>query len=811
MCRYRKCPPNASRSRRLPGKDLFMFYAECQSRSKYFVLFAVFAAAVFFLAACGHSTEASIAKGEEYLAKRKFNDALMQFRAAVESDGSSSRAHWGLARAYENLGEFDEAFNELRKATELDPGNLDAQARLGNYFLLVKPPLISEAERVRDLIAKKDPKFIEGVILEASILNASNRPETEVVAKINEAIALDPKRTATFVSLSRYYTTIDKPEKAENALQQGIAADPNSALGYTEYGRFLMYAKRDQEAETQFEKGISVEPTNIEVRETEADFFVTSGQLEKAEAAYKGLVEIQENSPESRLELAEFYRKTKRVPEALSVLDAVVNEGPQYVRARYALAEIYLDSKDEGKVEEQVNVLLGLNDKDEEALMLLARLRLMQGRPEEAIKQLEEILKRTPSKRDALYVMAQAKIAAGLTDEANAFIGDLQRYHPEFLKAGLLKIQAAFAAGDNAAAYRLANELYGTVNNSQPNSETSVSDIADLQLRSLSARGLAALALGRTNDAIADLERVRTITPNAPSALINLAKAYKRANRLDDAAGLYRSAMQADERDFDAVSGYISLCIENKNAAEAYSTLDALSNRNAGRADVLAALHFLRSQVLSSEGKAAETEAELSTAIQLDPDYLPAYSAYAAILAGRNEIPRAIEEYNKVLTARPSASIYTMVGILEDARGDSAAAEKNYRSALELAPNSPVAANNLAWLIAESHGNLDEALKLASSAVSGDQTVAAYYDTLGWIYLKKNLYSAAEQQFRKAIETDQRNGKAPNAAYRVHLGTALSSSGNTEAAKREAEASLKDRTALNDQEIAMARRILEAR
>ncbi|KXK04235.1 MAG: putative enzyme of heme biosynthesis [Acidobacteria bacterium OLB17] len=788
-----------------------MYNLECHGRRKFALLFAVVAISFTLLASCGRTTEAFIAKGEEYLAKRKFHDALMQFRAAVESDSSSSRAHWGLARSYENLGEFDEAFNELRKATELDPNNLDAQARLGNYFLLVKPPLISEAQKVRDLIAKKDPKFIEGCVLEASILNASGRGEDEVVAKLNEAIALDPKRTATYVSLSRYYTTIDKPEKAENALLQGIAADPSAALGYTEYGRFLMYAKRDQEAEVQFEKAIAAEPSNIEARETEADFFVASSQYEKAEAAYKKLVEIQENSPESRLELADFYRKVKRVPDALNVLNAVVAESPQYVRARYALAEIYLDSKDEGKVEEQVNTLLGLNDKDEEALMLLARLRLMQGRPEDAIKQLEEILKRTPSKREALYVMAQAKIAAGLIDEANAFIGDLQRYHPEFLKAGLLKIQAAFAAGDNAAALRLANELYGTVNTSQPNSETSVADIAELQLRSLSARGLAALALGRTKDAVADLERVRSITPNAPSALINLAKAYRRVDRLDEAATLYKAAMQADERDFDAVSGYISLCIETKQAADAYSTLNAMADRNAGRADVLAALHFLRSQVLTFEGKSAESEAELTAAIQLDPDYLPAYSAYAAMLARRNEIPRAIEEYKKVISARPSASIYSMLGILEDARGNTAEAEKNYRSALELAPNSPVAANNLAWLIAENQGNLDEALSLASSAVSGDQSVAAYYDTLGWVYLKKNLYSAAEQQFRKAIETDQKNGNAPSASYRVHLGMALSSSGNAEAARREAEASLKDRSGLNDQEVAMARRILEAR
>jgi len=74
----------------------------------------------------------------EYLQKRKFSDALMQFRAAAESDKDSAKAHWGLARAYENLGQFNETLDELRKAVELDDTNLEAKAKLGNYFLLLQ-------------------------------------------------------------------------------------------------------------------------------------------------------------------------------------------------------------------------------------------------------------------------------------------------------------------------------------------------------------------------------------------------------------------------------------------------------------------------------------------------------------------------------------------------------------------------------------------------------------------------------------------------------------------------------------------------
>ena len=77
--------------------------------------------------ACGHSTAAFLAKGEEYLKKRKFHDAMMQFRAAAESDSGSAAAHWGLARSYENLGQFNEVLDELRKTVELDENNLEAR------------------------------------------------------------------------------------------------------------------------------------------------------------------------------------------------------------------------------------------------------------------------------------------------------------------------------------------------------------------------------------------------------------------------------------------------------------------------------------------------------------------------------------------------------------------------------------------------------------------------------------------------------------------------------------------------------------
>ncbi len=785
-----------------------MLYKECPDQeTRVFRLTAILLLGLVFLA-CGHSTDKFLARGEEYLQKRKFHDALMQFRAAAESDKDSARAHWGLARAYENLGQFNETLDELRKTVELDENNLDAQARLGNYFLLVQPPLIAETEKIQEKIAAKDPNFVEGQILKASILATQNRPESEVVRKIDQAIVIDPKRIETYVSLSRYYMTKEKAPEAEAAIQRGIAADPSRALGMTEYGRFLMYAGRTEDAEKQFNLAITAEPTNIEAHEAMAEFFASTRQNEKAEAVYKRLVDIQEGSPESRLELADFYANSQRQTEAITTLDQIISDSPEYVLARYRVGQIYLERKQTDKVNEQLAALFKINDADPEARLLRARLEMFETRSEDAVKDLEFILKKQPSHREALFYISQAKLELGQTDQAKAFIADLEQYHPRFLRAGLLKIRAAMATGQPAEALKFANDLYEKAGATTANADTNSVALQDLQTKALTARGLALLELGRSAEAKATLQDVVRLSPNSSPAYVNLAKATASDKDLPRALDLYATALGLDGSNFDALSGYVDVSIRLQRQKQAHDKVDEAVARNAGRADVLAALHYLKSTVFTSSHDSESAENELKQSIDLDPDYLPAYPAYASLLVARNETAAAIAQYEKVVQMKPSAPAYTVLGILEDSRGEYVAAEKYYRRALEIAPDTPIAANNLAWLIVETQGNLDEALQLATQAVSKNQSVAGFYDTLGYVYLKKGHFSPAVEQLRKAVALDEKSGRPANPGYRVRLSMALASSGDKVSAKREVETSLRSKNELTEQEISDAKSVL---
>ncbi len=787
---------------------------ECPTKLLRLLSLSILLTTGVLLSGCGWSTAKFLAKGEEYLAKRKFHDAMMQFRSAAESDPESAKAHWGLARAYENLGQFTEVLDELRKTVQLDDNNLEAKARLGNYFLLIQPPMISETEKLRDEILAKDPNFIEGHILTASIMAAQSKPDADVIAQVNKAIAMDPARIESYISLERMYTTRDRASDAEETLRRGLAVVPNSVAGRIEYGKFLTYADHDREAEAEFQKAIAADPASIEAHEAIADFYVTSVQSAKAEAAYKDLIAMQENSPESRLELASFYANADRKDEAIGVLSQIIADSPEYVRARYQVGQIFVERRELAKAYEQIDALLKVNDHDVEALQLRARAKMQENKDQEAVADLEEILKKQPSHRDALYLIAQAKLALGQLDVANAFIADIERFHPTFLKVGLLQIQSANTAGDTNAALKLSNELLDKTAHATPNADNPPEAIRDLKVKATTSRGLAYLDLGKLAEAKNDFNAVIVVTPRSSSAMVNLAKVAVAEKDLVTADGMYEKGLALDGQNFDAMNGIVSVAIQRNATAHAHSRIAEMIAANSGKADTAAALHYLNATVFTAEKNNPAAEQELLASIELDADYLPAYSAYATMLAGQNRGDEAIAQYKRVIERHSSAQVYTMLGILEDGRGNTGEAEANYRKALEIAPETPIAANNLAWLIVDNSGNLDEALQLATLAVGKNPSIAGFYDTLGYVYLKKGLTAPAVEQFKKAVAMDdtnvQKTGAAPNPAYRVRLAMALAKSGDKTSAKREVDASLKYSAVLTQREQSDARSVLNS-
>jgi tetratricopeptide (TPR) repeat protein len=765
---------------------------EC-TRQRYLVAFLVtILVAALGLSGCKNA-EASKAehlqRGEAFLKDKKYQEASIEFRNAIQIDARYASAHWGLAQAYEGLQRWSEMIEELKQAVDLDGSNLDARVKLGTYYvganaIRKSPELVGEAERLAKDILQKDANNVGGHILMADVLFAQEKRD-EALAELKRAIDIDPKRIESTLALAKYFIRIDDKAKAEETFRQAISSNDSSALAHSEYGKFLVQTGRSEQAESEFRRAVEVEPTNRDSRFVLASFYLVNKRLDKAEEAYKALAELDKDKPEGRAILADFYSSIGRYDDAVAIYQEIVAKSSDYTRGRYRLSEIMLQRGDAKGAGDQVEAVLRANPRDMQALLLRSRIRLHGGDAKAAVEDLKEVLKQEPNSRAGLYFMAEANLRLGKVEQARIFAGDLARYYPDYLAAKLMQVQISLASKDPAAAATQANELIERLGKEAPSSETSPQMLTELRAKTLMARGLAQLQLGKSKQARDDLTAARDLAPNSPSSYNNLALAALSEKKVDEATALYERALAIDSADFDALNGLINNVYSRQNRLDlAHARVDQALG---GQPDN-PSLHYLKAHVYGFEQNAQGAESELRRALELDPNYLAAYFDLAAIFVNTKQQERAIAEYRKVIERRPDdASTYTLIGMLEDSRQNTDAAIENYRKAIELDPNSAIAANNLAWIYAVyGKGNLDEAVALSQGVVQRFPDVPGFADTLGWVYYKKGLHGPAVEQLQKVVAK-----AGDSAGYRFHLGMALAGKGDKAAARRQLEEALR--------------------
>ena len=774
---------------------------ECRTTIYHATLLFVLLAALFAISGCTNPEKAKIAhvnQGEAYLKDEKFQEASLEFRNAIQIDEKLASAHWGLARSYEGLQRFQEAFEELRKTTELDPDHLDARVKLGNYYIAgskSNPQLVAEAERLAREILAKDANHIEGHILMGSVLYARNDRD-KALAEFDHAISLDTKRVESYLSLARFYIVTNDSTKAEQTFQRAISINGNSGLAHTEYGKYLVQLKRLGEAEAEMKKAVEVDPTNRASRFVLASFYFVNKEFDKAEVAYKAMAELDKDKPEGQAVLADFYSSINRLDEAIRIYQETLAKSPDFTQGRYRLGEIMLMRGDSQGAMAQINEVLAKDQHDRQALLLRARVRAQTGQSNDlqsAIEDLKEVLVQEPNSRPGLYFMAQANFNLGNMDQARAFAGDLERNYPDYLPAKLMQAQISLATGDTKAAQRLSAELLDRLSQTAPDRQSSPQMLAEIRAKAYLSRGSASLEQGNTQAARQDFMMARDAAPRDTFAYISLAGVSLAENKADEAAGFYENALAIEGTNFNALSGLIRLYAHTNELNKAHARIDQVLNTYPTNAS----LHYLKAQIYGFERNSGQAEAELRKTLELDSNYIAAYSSLGALFINTKQEDRAIAEYQKILERRPdNATAYTLIGMLDDARKNYDAAAESYRKALSKDQNAVIAANNLAWLYAvNGKGNLDEAVRLAQGVVQKNPNIPGFIDTLGWVYYKKGLYGAAIEQLQKAVALDERSAKNgagnPSANYHYHLGMALKAKGEKEAARRALEQAVK--------------------
>jgi tetratricopeptide (TPR) repeat protein len=531
------------------------------------------------------------------------------------------------------------------------------------------------------------------------------------------------------------------------------------------------------------------------------NLYIATNRSADAENILKAKVS---NNPQPQyiFQLARYYAGRNRTAEMNSTLQALLNRPKDFPQARLQVGDFYLELGNFEEAKRYYKEAEEANPADKLAAQKrLIRALKPEGKRDEAVRLADETVKENPKDEEALGLRADLWLETGKPDDLNKALKEFQNLsaqnpsdailhyqlgRAELLKRDLNSARSQFAeairlrSGFIEARYRLAEISLAQHHPSQALQQAS--DILAYRPNDFQAQLLhagAAMSLGNQAGARSELDALIRDFPKAPEPKLLLGELMRSEKKFPEAAKVLGNVGNDDPR----------------------ATL------------VLA-------QTYASQKQVDKAIRLLEDALTKSPDSTVLRQELATMAAENGQYDLALREFQKLLDKSPKSAFFCLrMGQLYERKGDYPNAIAMYRKAQQFSgddpgptillaqalttagksseaialyqkvlsshPDQTVAMNNLAVLLSDTGGNMDEALKLAQLAVKKAPGNAVFADTAGYIYLKKGMRDVALRTFQNLVH------KYPQSStFHYHLGMALFENGDKSGAKKELDAAL---------------------
>jgi tetratricopeptide (TPR) repeat protein len=701
--------------------------------------------------------------GNEFVAQKKYEEAIVQYRNAVRVDNRYGEAHFKLAEAYAATGDARNAYREYIVAADLMPDNAEAQLKAG--------AVLSLAGRYEDArtrvqgVLDKNARNVEAQILLGNIL-AGLKDIAGAIAQIEEAIQIDPSRGASYTNLGVLKLAQGEREAARSAFDKAIEVDPKSVQARLALAVFQLQTGDSAGAEQTLRGALELNPKDAMANRAMATLHLVSNRVEGAEPYLKAFAESSPTN-DAKFVLADYYVAMKREADARAVLEPLTKAQTTAPDAEWRLARIEYSSNP-AAAHARIDGVIAKSPRHVQSLLLKASWLLAEGKNAEALTRAQAAAKAGPENPSTHYLVGVIQTQLQDTQAAVTSFNEVLRLNPRVAAAQLQLSRLQLAQGAAAEAVQLAESA---VKNAPQSAEARLTLAGSL---------LAQRDLARAEPMVDELLK-KYPQLSAAHALDGMRHLAKR--NVPAARAAYERAEQLDGKSFAAVSGLVAVDMLEKKSEAARQKVDS---RLAATPDDPRLL-LLASRVYLAVNDVARAERSLRRVIEVAPAESTAYGMLGQIYISQQRLNEARTEFDQMATRNPkNVGARTIAAMLSHQTNDLEDAKKRYRAILEVDTNAAVAANNLAWILTEEGKDLDEALRLALRAATLAPNRAEIQDTLGWVYYRKELPALAIPPFEKSV-----SGAPENPMYHYHLGLAHAKSGNTEEARKAVAAALK--------------------
>ena len=736
----------------------------------------VIALSAFLCCACSKNAEQYLQKGNQLSAAGKYSEASLNYRRAIQQNPKESEAYYRLGLTELRLQNPRVAFEALGRAMQLAPTREDfkiayADLCLAGYIANPARPqnLYKAISNISDALLARDVNSFAGLRMKGYLALLESRP-AEAAEYFQRASQQRPDEGDVAVSLANSLFLDRREAAAEQVARRYIQGHKNYAPAYDVLLVYYANHNRPAQAEDILKLKVANNPDEPGYISQLAHLYWSAGKQSQALDLLAKMVANPKHPAQAHLTAGDFYGSIAHWDQARQQYEQGIGAAPdQAVLFQKKIVNLLVIQGNKDQAAPLVDEILKKAPQDEDALRVRAGLRLDSGQAEAvraAVEDYKSLVQRHNNDPQLHYYLGQARQRNGELALAKAEFREAIRLQNNYVAPHVGLIEIAFAEHKLDDAVRLADQLISR------------------QPQNTQARLLKALVLREAHkyaDARAELQHILQIAPKERTAYLQL--------------GL----LEIEQKDY-------------LKAEAAFKKLQDLGS------DASATYGF--AVMYSVRGQLDKANQILKKELEKFPKNLLLHQLAAAIAIQAQDYDRAIGEYRILLALSPSdkTSYFRLaealhlkgdtngyISTLEQAQklfprdlmptlalagalevlGRRDAAILQYRHAMELQPDDPRVLNNLAYAMVETNGNLDEALRLAQRAVQRVPEQAVFVDTLGWIYVKRNMTASAVQVLDSVVK------KQPdNPVFSYHFGVALLQKGDLQRAKTTLEGAL---------------------
>jgi predicted CXXCH cytochrome family protein len=259
------------------------------------------------------------------------------------------------------------------------------------------------------------------------------------------------------------------------------------------------------------------------------------------------------------------------------------------------------------------------------------------------------------------------------------------------------------------------------------------------------------IKMGRRSAAARALEIAVKVAPKDPAVLNKLAETYRDLGKTDQAIASLQRALNHDP---DFAEAFVNLGDVRFGKGDLKAAVEALTNAIRLRPGSATA-HNNLANVLQAAGDFAQAEYHFNTSIGLDPENPAVRYNYGRALAAQGMLKQGQAEFEAALRLDPNfAEAATSLGILLAMKGEVEPAIELYRRAIRVQPQFMSARFHLGLALLR-RGDRQEAKQLFQSVVQSNSNDHEAQLQLGKILLSEGSYDGAALCLQKAAESSQ--------------------------------------------------------